>query len=304
MGCDGGPIGGWPRGESDEEGNGSMHPSRPGGPATSPAGGGSPGGTTPGGVMGGSGDPVGPGAIGGGAAAGGTTGGGSAAPGGGGLSGLAGGTGGATGGLLGGLFGGTGGTAGGIGGGTTGGGGIAGGSPLDAGATAGDAGGDVDAGAGPGPDAGPSDGAIEAGPISDAGLCPSEARARVDGGCQGSYCSLTLDALGGLALPGACSAEATLRLICDAQLAQKTAQCAQDNALSLALGSSVRSCLRRDPQLAPVESGCVDCYVTELMCTLSNCLATCVAGFDLECTSCRRQACGAAFTTCSGLPAL
>jgi hypothetical protein len=40
------------------------------------------------------------------------------------------------------------------------------------------------------------------------------------------------------------------------------------------------------------------------MCTLSNCLATCVAGFDLECASCRRQACGAAFTSCSGLPAL
>jgi hypothetical protein len=283
LGCNGGPISDLPN-SSDNEGNG-MHPSRP---VTGGAGGGVPGGTA-----GGSGEPVGPGPMAGGSpGSGGTTGG---APGGGALGGVAGGTGG-TGGLLGGI----GGT---VGGGSSG--GIAGGAPSDAGAPASDAGGAADAGAGLGGlDAGPSDGAVEAGPVPDAGLCPTEARARVDGGCQGSYCNVTLSALNGLALPGACSAEATLRLICDAQLARKTAQCAQDNALSLALGSSVRSCLKRDPQLAPIESGCVDCYVTELMCTLSNCLATCVAGFDLECASCRRQACGAAFTSCSGLPAL
>jgi hypothetical protein len=309
LGCNGGPISDLPNSKSDEDEG--MFPSHqpPGtSPAGGTAGGGSPSGGVPGGVMGGSGDPVGPGATGGtaGGGFGGTTGAGSGALGGV-AGGTAGGVGGTGGGLIGGLFGGTGGTSGGggaIGGGTTGG-GIGGGGPLDAGAAPADAGGNADAGIGPGgPDAGPSDGGVESGPASDAGLCPTEARARVDGGCQGSYCSLTLGGLGGLVLPGACSAEATLRLICDAQLARKTAQCAQDNALSLALGSSVRSCLRRDPQLAPVESGCVDCYVTELMCTLSNCLATCVAGFELECTSCRRQACGPAFTSCSGLPAL
>jgi hypothetical protein len=303
LGCNGGPISDLPNSKSDEGDGEGMFPSQqPGQPGTSAAGGTAGGGGASNGAQDGRDEPIAP-------PPGVMTGGGVTEAGLGALGGVVGGTAGGvagTGGLLGGLFGGTGGTGGGgAPGGGTAGGGIAGGGPLDAGAAPGDAGANVDAGMGPGgSDAGPSDGAVESGPASDAGLCPTEARARVDGGCQGSYCSLTLSGLGGLALPGACSAEATLRLICDAQLARKTAQCAQDNALSLALGSSVRSCLRRDPQLAPVESGCVDCYVTELMCTLSNCLATCVAGFDLECTSCRRQACGPAFTSCSGLPAL
>lgn len=206
------------------------------------------------------------------------------------------------------------GALGGLLGGTTGGGGyLAGGSPggaVDAGAPplvdagSADSGAEVEAGIDDA-DAGPSDGGVEAGPAADAGLCPTESPARVDGGCQGSYCNLTVDGLAALALPaGACSGEATLQLVCDAQLAHKTAQCAQENVLSLSLDSAVRSCLRRDPQLAQVAGACVDCYVAELICTLSNCLATCVAGFDVACTSCRREHCGQEFTRCSGLPSL
>ena len=152
-----------------------------------------------------------------------------------------------------------------------------------------------------GPDAAsPSDG----GGIPDAGLCPTDSLARVDGGCRGSYCSMTFDGLGDASGPGACSGDSALRLACDGELARKTAQCAQEHALSLALGSVVRSCLKRDAQLRDVEGECVDCYVSELLCTLTSCLATCVADVESACTSCRREHCGAEFRRCSGLPAL
>jgi hypothetical protein len=286
IGCDGGPISDFPH---------------VGGPAKPPPAGndGTPGGGSAGGATGGPGgsqvhEPPGPGgATGGGVDPG--------APG-----------------ALGGVE-----TGGLVGGGTTGGasiGGTAGGGPVGA-ADAGvalDAGAPIDAGnagdsaaadgevgqeAGPDPvDAAPNDGGIEAGG-ADGGECQPDSRARV-GGCQGSYCAITRDGLDHLVSSGVCSAPAALALVCEGEIAHKTAQCAQDNALSLALGASVRSCLRRDLQLMPVDGGCLDCYVEELLCTLSSCLATCVAGFETACTSCRRANCGAKFTRCSGLPAL
>ena len=197
------------------------------------------------------------------------------------------------------------------------GGGVVGGGFIggpDAGVTPGaieDAGKDpVDAGGGS--DGGVSDsGVSDSGPndAGDAGLgdgsaCQADSSPRVDGGCRGSYCAVARDALGSMASAGACSAAATLSLVCDGQITRKTAQCAQDYALSLSLGNAVRSCLRRDPQLAPVESNCLDCYTEEVLCTLSNCLATCVAGFETACADCRRERCGAKFTRCSGLPGI
>jgi hypothetical protein len=298
VGCNGGPISDFPRagGPPGAIGNDPPNagpPASPGGGATGsgdaaggPGAGGAPGATSGGATTGGA-EPSAPGGSTGGAAGGGTTGGGTT---GGGITG---------GGITGG------GTPG---GGTPGGflGGGDAGAASDAGASQSDAG--IDAGApedsGPGEvDAG--DGSVESGsPAADAGLCSTDAFARVDGGCQGSYCGMTLAVLGEEAGSGACSGATALRLACDGQLAGKTARCAQDHALSLALGSSVRGCLARDPLLASVEGGCLDCYVSELLCTLSNCLATCVAGFETACTSCRRESCGAEFRRCSGLPAL
>jgi hypothetical protein len=260
------------------------------------AGGAAAGGAAPGGVAGG------------GAAAGGSASGSHpnepGAPGGAGPGGTIGGAAGGTGGF-GGTTSGTGGTGGGALGGL-----IGGGAPNspDAG-SAGDAGPASEAGIAAPLDGGVADGAqpdaaVEAGSPADAGLCSTGSLARVDGGCQGSYCNLTLSALADSTQPGSCIDEPTLRLACDAQLARKAAQCAQDNALSLALGTAVRSCLRRDPQLSFVSNGCLDCYTSELTCTLSNCLALCVIGLDEQCTSCRRTSCGAEFTRCSGLPGL
>jgi hypothetical protein len=214
------------------------------------------------------------------------------------------------GGITGGLIGGLGGL---VGGGTAGGGFIGGGdagsaadagvgvptSPDDAGLDGGVFDGGVDAGG----DAGDAGDAALPGDAGDAGGCFSDGAPRSDGGCTGNYCATSASALDQSVTQGACRASDTLRLVCQGQIARSTVQCAQDNALSLYVGSSVRSCLRHEAQLSAVASDCLDCYVQELLCTLSSCLATCVAGFEPDCSDCRRTNCGAQFTSCSGLPA-
>ena len=78
--------------------------------------------------------------------------------------------------------------------------------------------------------------------------------------------------------------------------------CAQDNALSLGFGSTVRACARAAESLEEASPGCIDCYVDERLCSVESCLTTCLAGRAMACTECRRTHCGAAFAACSGLP--
>ncbi|HEX5659110.1 MAG TPA: hypothetical protein VFX59_18075 [Polyangiales bacterium] len=46
----------------------------------------------------------------------------------------------------------------------------------------------------------------------------------------------------------------------------------------------------------------VYCDVAQRLCALQRCLAPCLSGASAECTSCRREQCGTAFSSCSGLP--
>jgi hypothetical protein len=116
-------------------------------------------------------------------------------------------------------------------------------------------------------------------------------------------CSTTLTALTASTSSGACSDEASLSLACDGQITRSAALCAQDSATSLWSDDAVRSCLRSEPSLEAVPDACLDCYADELRCTLSHCLVSCVTAVGDECSACRAQQCGAAFSLCSGISA-
>lgn len=135
------------------------------------------------------------------------------------------------------------------------------------------------------------------------GSCSTESDGRDAGACFGIYCTANLDQLSShLSARGACLADRDLTLVCDGELARVVDDCAQDNALSLGFGSTVRACARDAQSLEEASAGCIDCYVDERLCAVENCLTTCLAGRAMACTECRATRCGAAFATCSGLP--
>jgi hypothetical protein len=133
--------------------------------------------------------------------------------------------------------------------------------------------------------------------------CTNDSDGRDAGACFGIYCTASADQLASnLSSAGACLASADLALVCDGELARVVDDCAQDNALALGFGSSVRSCARAADSLDKASPGCIDCYVDERLCSVENCLTVCLAGRAMACTECRATRCGAAFAACSGLP--
>lgn len=135
------------------------------------------------------------------------------------------------------------------------------------------------------------------------GSCTNDSDGRDAGACFGIFCTTSVDQLSShLSDEGACLANADLALVCDGELPRVVDACAQDNALSLGFGSSVRSCARAADSLEKASPGCIDCYVDERLCSVENCLTPCLAGRAMACTECRATRCGAAFATCSGLP--
>lgn len=135
------------------------------------------------------------------------------------------------------------------------------------------------------------------------GSCTNDSDGRDAGACFGVYCTTSVDQLSShLSSEGACIAHADLALVCDGELPRVVDECAQDNALSLGFGSSVRSCARAANSLEKASPDCIDCYVDERLCSVENCLTPCLAGRAMACTECRATRCGAAFAACSGLP--
>jgi hypothetical protein len=134
---------------------------------------------------------------------------------------------------------------------------------------------------------------------TDAGHVPGD-----DAGLCAAYgCGVTLDSLSKLVTTnGACTTTEALPFVCSGALSRAALQCTQDNVLMLSLGRAVSACMRRLPQLSKVPVPCQQCYVDETLCTLSRCFAACIDGRDPACQQCRLQACGSAFTTCSGVP--
>jgi len=117
------------------------------------------------------------------------------------------------------------------------------------------------------------------------------------------YCTSNTDQIAsGLSSKGQCLSPGDLALVCDGELSRVVAECAQDSALALGFGSTVRACARDATSLDEASPGCIDCYVDEMLCSVESCLTPCLAGLSRACTECRTTRCGAAFQTCSGLP--
>ena len=186
---------------------------------------------------------------------------------------------------------------------------------IDAGVSVPATGADTDAGLGDGgvrhpsaSDAGTDGGVVSDaaadGSASDAGMhCTFDADRRDAGGCFGVYCASDAVMLqSSVATTGACRSEADLTLVCDGAFSRVVSSCAQDDALNLGFGSTVRECARDEKSLDGASDGCIDCYVDELLCAAQNCLTPCLASLSDACTSCRVDRCGEAFTKCSGLP--
>ncbi|MGC4086336.1 MAG: hypothetical protein QM756_00285 [Polyangiaceae bacterium] len=62
------------------------------------------------------------------------------------------------------------------------------------------------------------------------------------------------------------------------------------------------TCIQKAAAPTP-STDCTNCYVADVVCALTNCLATCAAGKSAACDTCRADAgCTEAFYSCSGLP--
>ncbi|MDB4988350.1 MAG: hypothetical protein JWN04_3528 [Myxococcaceae bacterium] len=162
-------------------------------------------------------------------------------------------------------------------------------------------------------DGGVGDAAVDSGvPLDrDAGLrdgglqaCSIDSPAKTAGSCYGVYCATTPEQLQhNLSVAGQCRDAAELALACDGELTRVVSSCAQDDVLMLGLGGTVAECARAEPSLQEASDGCIDCYVSELLCAVQSCLTPCLAGLSPSCTECRSMHCGKAFQTCTGLPA-
>jgi hypothetical protein len=134
-------------------------------------------------------------------------------------------------------------------------------------------------------------------------MCTLESDRRRFGACYGVYCGMTPGELVAKSQPaGACTSAMELELACDGEIARVVSQCAESNALMLGTGRSVARCATRSDSLSQVSAACVDCYVEEVLCAATSCLASCLSSDAVGCTECRVSKCGPQFRTCSGLP--
>lgn len=143
-------------------------------------------------------------------------------------------------------------------------------------------------------------------PSFDGGLvehCTVDSDGRDAGACFGVYCDVAQSVFRSVASDqGACLGAQDLALACDGELARVVAKCAQEDVLMLGFGRNVALCAARAPTLQTASEGCIACYVDEILCALQECLAPCFSGSSADCTTCRRDHCGAAFSSCAGLP--
>lgn len=157
------------------------------------------------------------------------------------------------------------------------------------------------------------DGGVEGDASSEGGLVPDagarDAGTTPDGSlppdaCDGPFAGLSARELEARAVPySACNKPQALSMACNGQLAQATSRCAQASALMFPFQTGVASCLREDPALRDVPRACLDCYASDVLCALAECLVPCFDGTADSCKQCRQQHCSATFATCSGLPA-
>ena len=148
-----------------------------------------------------------------------------------------------------------------------------------------------------------SDAGVPMGLDGSTGFCTVGPAAH-DGGCADASClSNVHQALGnGMSQPGQCRGADDVALACAGELSSVVSACAMDDARALGMGGTVSECARSAPSLERASDSCIDCYVSETLCTVQNCLTLCLAGRSSDCTSCRTERCGAAFQACSGLP--
>lgn len=171
----------------------------------------------------------------------------------------------------------------------------------------------MDAGAAT-PDAEPSDGEAGDGGAGDAQVAPDAqppegstctmiSDGRAAGGCYGRYCGTPHDTFISMAeAGGACASDDERELACDGEIARVVAACAQREVLSLGLARATASCAQRADSLTSVGRACLDCYVDEIVCSMRECLVSCLDGSSATCSECRADRCGEAFLDCSGLP--
>jgi hypothetical protein len=143
-------------------------------------------------------------------------------------------------------------------------------------------------------------------PGDDAGVpaCTHGSDGRPADLCYGVYCQTPASQLTSGAAPGgACTDAAELALACDGAPQRVVAVCTQQSVLADGLAAAVKSCAQMDASLAMVSGDCLDCYVTESLCSLEHCLEPCLNADAAACESCRVTNCADAFYACSGLPA-
>lgn len=157
------------------------------------------------------------------------------------------------------------------------------------------------------PATGSAGGSADAGtPIGldgSAGFCTVSSAAH-DGGCADASCLARAQhpLSDSMNRAGQCLAADDVALACTGELSSVVSACAMDDARALGLGGGVSACARSAASLERASDSCIDCYVSETLCAVQNCLALCLAGRSPECISCRTDRCGAAFQACSGLP--
>ncbi|MFT3924664.1 MAG: hypothetical protein QM778_19140 [Myxococcales bacterium] len=121
-----------------------------------------------------------------------------------------------------------------------------------------------------------------------------------DGGVVITYDQLVMSAVPG----GACTSLQELDLVCDGAIQASVGRCNEQSLSDSAGFGLVKDCVLGDPKVDGASDACVDCYLSANQCTLLNCLAACLVPVSsTACNQCRIDNCGAAFSTCSGLPA-
>ncbi|HEY6880272.1 MAG TPA: hypothetical protein VI299_19745 [Polyangiales bacterium] len=155
-------------------------------------------------------------------------------------------------------------------------------------------------------DAGVFDAGDASAPVDDGGSdegCLIDSDRRDAGACFGMYCGMPQTEFAKrVDHVGACLGTEDLALACDGELTRAVSDCAQDGVFALGFARALASCAQHKPSLATASTDCVNCYVDEVLCALDNCLAPCLNGAALDCTSCRRAHCSDDFRFCSGLP--